>query len=56
MHGTMTAAGKDVEATTPHFEMRVGKKRWLARTAVKASPTRSRRPSKREEAAEQAED
>ncbi|KAI9812217.1 MAG: hypothetical protein M1832_000486 [Thelocarpon impressellum] len=32
MHSTMTAAGQDVTKTAPHFETRVGKRKWLERT------------------------
>jgi len=29
---TMTAAGKDIPAIAPHFETRVGKRRWNERS------------------------
>lgn len=48
MHSTMTASGMDAEGTAPHFETRLGKRRWLARTIK----TRERRASKREDAEE----
>lgn len=31
MRSTMVAAGQDVTAIAPHFETRVGKRKWLER-------------------------
>lgn len=32
MRSTMVAAGQDVVAVAPHFETRVGKRKWLERS------------------------
>jgi len=32
MRSTMVAAGQDVASVAPHFETRVGKRRWLERS------------------------
>lgn len=32
MRSTMVAAGQDVANTAPHFETRVGKRKWLERS------------------------
>jgi hypothetical protein len=32
MRSTMVAAGQDVAAVAPHFETRVGKRKWMERS------------------------
>jgi hypothetical protein len=32
MRSTMVAAGQDVTSVAPHFETRVGKRRWMERS------------------------
>jgi hypothetical protein len=35
MRSTMVAAGQDVATVAPHFETRVGKRKWLERSKSK---------------------
>lgn len=44
MRSTMVGAGQDVTAVAPHFETRVGKRRWNERVEKSKKRTRDSSP------------